>query len=380
MFYKMLRQNKYQLIRKGKKMKYPNKDLIVKHNDLLESSYYLSYLQQKIMLLVISKIDNYHIENTLFDTLVTIDLKFDEILNVIYTDTKPSEKNIHSYVLKILKSLKDKTIILKEKDIEKKIETDTYTGWILKYKHEKFKSNIKVYLDPELKPYLLYIKEKFTQYHLQDVIKFQYTHSFRIYELCKQYQSIGKRIIPLDEFKRYLGITGKYQNYSIFKKRVLNPSIEDINSFSDLSVQYTTQRINKVPQSITFTMQSKTKQIPHSPSKIKALGISNDKQEAIFNRYQGFEKILEGKIDFILNRGEKVKHLPSYAYKCLMDEPLPEIKDIPILKIGMKIKSLKTEKIFTIEEGFVIRDDQKNIIAGEGLILDGIIQKRFVIS
>jgi len=46
----------------------------------------------------------------------------------------------------------------------------------------------------------------------------------------------------------------------------------------------------------------------------------------------------------------------------------------------MKIKSLKTDKTFTIEEGYVIRDEQKNIIASEGLILDGIIQKRFVIS
>ena len=356
-------------------MKYPNKDLIVKHNDLVESSYYLSYLQQKIMLLVISKIDNYHVENNLFDTFVTIDLKFDEILNVIYTDKKSiSDKKIHSYVLKILKSLKDKTIILKEKDI------DTYTGWILKFKHEKYNSNIKVFLDPELKDMLLFIKEKFTQYRLQDVIKFQCTHSFRIYELCKQYQSIGKRMIPLDEFKKYLGITGKYQNYSIFQKRVLNPSVSDINSFSDLSVQYTTKRINKVPQSITFTMESKNKQIEYAPSKLSALGISPDKQDEIITRYRGFEKIMNGKIDFITNRGEKVKHLPSYAYKCLMDEPLPEIKDIPILKIGMKIKSLKTEKIFTIEEGFVIRDDQKNIIAGEGLILDGIIQKRFVIS
>lgn len=349
------------------------KDIIVKHNDLVESSYYLTYNQQKIMLYLISKIDNFNTEKDLFETFLTINITFPEILEILGKDPLPASKSKrHTYIIEILRSLKNKNIEIKTED---KIR---YTSWVLVVEYHKYNSNIKVCLDPELKDMLLFIKEKFTQYRLQDVIKFQCTHSFRIYELIKQYESIGKRIITINEFKKYLGIPGKYQRYNQFKERVLNPSIEDINAFSDLSVQYTTKRINKVPQSITFHMESKNKQVEYAPSKLKALGISQDKQEAIIDRYQGFEKILEGKIEFILNRKD-IKHLPAYAYKCLMDEPLPEIKDIPVLTVGMKIKSAKTDKTFTIEEGLVIRDDQKNIIAGEGIILDGILQQRFMI-
>jgi len=109
------------------------------------------------------------------------------------------------------------------------------------------------------------------------------------------------------------------------------------------------------------------------------LGITINKQiNEIIERYKGFEKVLDAKIDFIMSRKEKINHLPSYSYSCLMNEELPELKDIPLLKLGMKIQSVKTEKIWIIEEGIIIKN-KDNKAMPEGEIINGIIEKRFKI-
>jgi len=79
-----------------------------------------------------------------------------------------------------------------------------------------------------------------------------------------------------------------------------------------------------------------------------------------------------------MSRKEKINHLPSYSYSCLMNEELPELKDIPLLKLGMKIQSVKTEKIWIIEEGIIIKN-KDNKAMPEGEIINGIIEKRFKI-
>ena len=92
--------------------------------------------------------------------------------------------------------------------------------------------------DESLVPHIMDLREKFTQYTIKDVYLFGSAHTWRIYELLKQYKTIGKREIGIDELKRVTDTVGKYTRPTDLKARVIDPALEEINATSDIKAQY----------------------------------------------------------------------------------------------------------------------------------------------
>jgi len=139
---------------------------------------------------------------------------------------------------------KDLTELIREISIEKDIDiiilsecnfdvgsflNKINTGIDRKYKYHK--GYVEFRIDPNLKPYLLQFKERFTRYKLKHVIRLSHSYSIRFYELLKQYESIGWRYFELNELMRILGIEpDAYKLYAHFKARVLNPVKEEFDT------------------------------------------------------------------------------------------------------------------------------------------------------
>ena len=92
-------------------------------------------------------------------------------------------------------------------------------------------------------PFLHQLKEHFTSYYLGQVAHFKSAYSIRFYEWCvmRIKQNEGKPtqfFLTVQEIKERLEITGKYELYSNFKRRVFLKAFEEINVFSDLSVRH----------------------------------------------------------------------------------------------------------------------------------------------
>ena len=90
-------------------------------------------------------------------------------------------------------------------------------------------------IDPEMKPLLLQLGQKYTAYDLRNVIKLGAYH-VRIYELLKQYQSIGHRQLEVDSIKTMLEITSEYPLFGNFFQKIIKPSISAINKHTDLTI------------------------------------------------------------------------------------------------------------------------------------------------
>ena len=75
---------------------------------------------------------------------------------------------------------------------------------------------------------------------------FTSTHTIRLYELCSQYKTVGRREIKLEDLKDWLQIKDKYPRYNSFNQRVLEPAVLEINAKSDLL--YLLNRLNVVAQ------------------------------------------------------------------------------------------------------------------------------------
>jgi plasmid replication initiation protein len=84
----------------------------------------------------------------------------------------------------------------------------------------------------------LQLKEKFTAINVIDLMQFKSVHAIRIYELLKQYQDIGERVLSLEEIKDCCGVTDKLKQYGELKKRLLLIAQREINEKSDIHIKF----------------------------------------------------------------------------------------------------------------------------------------------
>jgi len=254
-----------------------DKALVVKANQLIEAKYKLGLSEQKIVLSYISRIK-------------ATDKDFKE-----YSFSVDDVKEFLGWS-KNTKSLYDELYHLSEQIFLKPLgikegKAFTYFNWFSKIRFDG--STLTLRSDPDLKPYLLQLKGHFTKYQLKNVVKLKSIYSIRLYELAKQYESIGCRRFGLDELKETLGIKEKYAQYGNFKKRVLEPAEKDINKNTDISISYSTVKTGRKVTGIEFCIvwQGPGKKRKAIPSKILNMipeaerAASIDLVQAVFNKH-----------------------------------------------------------------------------------------------
>jgi plasmid replication initiation protein len=201
--------------------------LIRKSNDLVEGRYRFDVWEMRVftkMLTMIHRDDEDFKEYRVFLKDVVKDFQLD---------------NKNSYKL-----LKDGAIGLTKKEI--RVVRNTPEG------EKEFTTNIAVgvdsflrngnYIDisfhPKMKPFLLQLQSQFLMYDIRNVLSIQSSFSVRIYELLKQYETIGKRQFSIQELKETLDVADKYKLYGHFKERVILKAQEDLEKFTDIRFSF----------------------------------------------------------------------------------------------------------------------------------------------
>lgn len=92
---------------------------------------------------------------------------------------------------------------------------------------------------PDLMPYLFENKKRFFKYQLYNTLYLSSFHQMRLYELLKQYEKIGKRIIALEDLKEYLGLEDTtYPIWGVFSRDILKKAQKAIGEKTDISFTY----------------------------------------------------------------------------------------------------------------------------------------------
>ena len=96
---------------------------------------------------------------------------------------------------------------------------------------------IAIKLNNELKPFLLNLKEQYTQYSLENILSMKSVYAIRIFELLQE--RIKTKVIPKNGMRIELSVQyireccnceEKYERFSQFKARVLDGAVSEINS------------------------------------------------------------------------------------------------------------------------------------------------------
>jgi len=217
---------------------------VVKSNDLIQKSRFLLSLQeQKIILFIISKIKP-NDEN--FFTLNFSIQEFCKVCGIDETNGK-NYKNIKDTI----KSLSDKSVWLKLEN-----DSETLVRWINKAWISSKSGSIEIRIDDDMKPYLLQLQERFTQYELLYTLAMRSQYSIRLYELLKSYEYQHKKIFDIDELKRLLSAEN-YSRFPDFKRKVLDIAFRELNDLSDMTVTYRIIKEGRRFAKIEFSMRIK---------------------------------------------------------------------------------------------------------------------------
>lgn len=202
---------------------------VIKSNDLIQKSRFsLSLQQQKIILCLISQISPYDDEFKLYEFNV---VDFCKACGIDY-DSGKNYRDLKSAI----KEIADKSLWMK---IDK--DEETLLRWIEKPYINRNDGIIKIRLDRDMMPFLLQLKQNFTQYEIIWTLHFKSKYSIRLYELVKSIHyhelALYKKRYTVDEIKKLLD-GEKYKEYRDFKRRVLVPAIDEINKYSDKTISF----------------------------------------------------------------------------------------------------------------------------------------------
>lgn len=91
-------------------------------------------------------------------------------------------------------------------------------------------------------------------------------HSLTLYESLKDYARLWKIRFSISDFRKLVGLkTGQYKSFSMLTKRVIENAIEEINSKTDLNVDFEVEKIGNKPHTVQFKMKLNKRGLLLSP-------------------------------------------------------------------------------------------------------------------
>ena len=112
----------------------------------------------------------------------------------------------------------------------------------------------------DMRPFLLQLKRRFTQYNLQCFMKLSSQHSMRIYELLQMRQGLSYLRIGIDELREILCCEHSYERFADFKRWVLEKAREELKEKTDIYFNYSVERDGQTPVRINFAIKHNGKQ------------------------------------------------------------------------------------------------------------------------
>lgn len=227
------------------------KEIIVKDNALINASYNLDLVEQRLILLAIiearetgkginandalevhasSYINHFNVEKHTAYTVLkqAADDLFERRFSYQFTNTNGNNEYVKS-------------------------------RWVSEIRYVENEALIKLIFAPSVVPLITRLEQHFTSYELKQVRQLSSRYAIRLYELLIAWRSTGKTpIFELTEFRNQLGIADdEYKRMELFKRRVLEVAISQVNDFTDIVVKYEQHKKGRTISGFSFDFKQK---------------------------------------------------------------------------------------------------------------------------
>jgi plasmid replication initiation protein len=227
-------------------------ELVVKSNRLVEASYRLGLNEQRLILYAICRCREE--QKGLFPDLpvtITADTFVKQFPSV-------DKSNVYGQLKEAMNALYSRSVTIHDTDPATKKARVRETRWISEKAYIDGAGHVQIVFTPEVIKYIMRLEVEFTSYQLEKVGHMTSAHAIRIYELLAQNKDIGTRMLNLAWLRDALQIeAGEYKLTANFINRIIEPSVDQINKHSDLTVSYKPVKTGRAITDFVFKIKSK---------------------------------------------------------------------------------------------------------------------------
>lgn len=217
--------------------------LVTKSNYfIMNCSYDLSLEEQKLILTLASMVQPTDEEFKAYNFKIA---DFIDLLG-LETQTKYTE------IPKLTKELMKKVFEIQEGNAILQV------AWLSSARYEKGSGVVTLKFSPDLKPYMLKLKEKFTQYQLANILSMRSKYSPRIYEIlkCNEFKKQGHIEIEVEELRKLLKADNIYPLYADFKRKIIIQTQKELRKISDINFDFEEIKTGRKVTSLKFYIHS----------------------------------------------------------------------------------------------------------------------------
>lgn len=301
--------------------------LVVKHNYLIEGRYDLTLQEKRLILWLISeiKIDD--------KALRSYRVSIKELAEFVGIE---HNKKIYSQMEDVTKRLMQRVVSVRSEN-GKVLEL---FHWVSYARYDEGSGYAEFRLSDELAPYLLELKKNFTKLSLRYAISLKSAHAIRIYEILKQYETIGERTITISEIREYCGIKPEqYKLYADIRIYVITIAQREINSKTDIRFDYEEIKTGRKVTAVRFFISKNDRQtideVADDPTLARLLSrmIGNGLQEA-----QAREYLMTYPVELVTwaieelgrraKKGDKIDNPAGWLIKAIEEDWRPQQRTI----------------------------------------------------
>lgn len=249
-------------------------DLIVKDNALINASYNLDTIEQRLMLLAIVQARKTQSE---IDANTRLRIHASEYMERFNVNKHAAYKALKTAVTNLFGRQFTYYTIDSKTGKQKKV----ISRWVQNIAYIDEAAILEVTFTVDVIPLITRLEKQFTSYQLKQVSQLSGKYAIRLYELLISWREIGKTpIFEISDFRSKLGLgSDDYPRIDTFKRRVLESAIKQINEHTDILVKV---EQHKEGRSISgFSFSYKTKKSSNA-KKLTAIKTMTDKQRHYF--------------------------------------------------------------------------------------------------
>ena len=227
------------------------RDLVVKDNALINASYNLDLVEQRLILLAIVEAresgKGINANNPLEVHAESYINQFNVARQTAYQALKDASKDLFA-----------RQFSYQEMNKRGNIE-NVLSRWVSEIRYIDAEATVKLIFAPAIVPLITKLEEQFTKYELQQVSNLSSAYAVRLYELLIAWRSTGQTpVIELEEFRKNIGVLeDEYTRMGNFKDRVLHLAIAQVNEFTDITVKYEQHKKGRSIYGFSFSFKQK---------------------------------------------------------------------------------------------------------------------------
>lgn len=226
------------------------KELIVKDNALINASYNLDLVEQRLILLAIVEARESGKGINANDPLA------------VHAESYINHFAVHRNTA--YQALKDacKDLFARQFSYQEqrgKGVANITSRWVSQIAYVDNSATVELIFSPAIIPLITRLEKQFTSYELEQVSALSSAYAIRLYELLIGWRSSGKTpVIELDIFRQKLGVLEtEYKRMYDFKKYVLEPSLKQINQHTDITISVDQHKKGRVISGFSFSFKQK---------------------------------------------------------------------------------------------------------------------------